>query len=147
MLLRSSVGIFSYGLRIFSKPGPREYYPHLCEQRNSVNDSDDARRKYILGKRDKTAPHFVPKDHDSGPFKLICDVFRPGNILFREDTLEILAVMDWEWTYAGPYQFLFSPPPWLILENPTSWTTFSESLCQNKFLLLLKSLGYEEAER
>jgi hypothetical protein len=55
--------------------------------------------------------------------------------------------MDWEWTYAGPYQFLFSPPPWLILENPTSWTTSGESLYQTKFLLLLKSLEDEEVER
>lgn len=94
---------------------------HLREQRNSIDDVDDARRKYFLRQQVKSlAPHFVSKNYDSGPFKLICDDFRPGNILVKEDTLEIVAVVDWEWTYASPYQFLFSPPSWLILENPTS---------------------------
>ena len=68
---------------------------HLREQRNSIDDIDDARRKYILRQRVKSlAPHFVSKNYDSGPFKLICDDFRPGNILVKEDTLEIIAVID-----------------------------------------------------
>ncbi|EPE35702.1 Protein kinase-like (PK-like) [Glarea lozoyensis ATCC 20868] len=94
---------------------------HLREQRNSIDDADDARRKYLLRNRVKSlAPHFVAEKYDSGPFKLICDDFRPGNILVNEETLEIVSVIDWEWAYAGPYQFLYSPPSWLILENPTS---------------------------
>jgi hypothetical protein len=121
---------------------------HLREQRNSVDDIDDARRKYILRQRVKSlAPHFVSKNYDSGPFKLICDDFRPGNILVKEDTLEIIAVIDWEWTYAGPYQFLFSPPSWLILEPPTSWTSSSEARYHTKFLIFLRSLEEEEAQR
>lgn len=92
-------------------------------------------------------PHFVSNNYDSGPFKLICDDFRPGNILVKEDTLEIVAVVDWEWTYAGPYQFLFSPPSWLILENPTSWTSSDEARYQTKFLIFLKSLEEAEAQR
>ena len=121
---------------------------HLREQRNSIDDADDARRKYSLRQRVKSlAPHFVSKNYDSGPFKLICDDFRPGNILVKEDTLEIVAVVDWEWTYAGPYQFLFSPPSWLILENPTSWTSSGEARYQTKFLIFLKSLEEEEAQR
>ncbi len=121
---------------------------HLREQRNSVDDADDARCKYLLRQRVKSlAPYFVSENYDHGPFKLICDDFRPGNILVKEDTLEIVAVVDWEWTYAGPYQFLFSPPPWLILENPTSWTTSGEARYQKKFLMFLKSLEEEEAQR
>lgn len=121
---------------------------HLRKQRNSVDDTDDARRKYSLRKRVKSlAPYFVSKNYDSGPFKIICDDFRPGNILVKEDTLEIVAVVDWEWTYAGPYQFLFSPPSWLILENPTSWTSSGEARYQAKFLIFLKSLEEEEVQR
>ncbi|KAF4624225.1 hypothetical protein G7Y89_g13947 [Cudoniella acicularis] len=121
---------------------------HLREQRNSIDGAVDARRKYILRQRVKSlAPHFVSKSYDSGPFKLICDDFRPGNILVREDTLEIVAVIDWEWTYAGPYQFLFSPPSWLILENPTSWTSSGEARYQTHFLIFLKALEGEEAQR
>ncbi|KAH9211485.1 kinase-like domain-containing protein [Leptodontidium sp. 2 PMI_412] len=121
---------------------------HLHEQRNSIDDVDDARHKYCLRQRVKSiAPHFVSNNYDSGPFKLICDDFRPGNILVKEDTLEIVAVVDWEWTYAGPYQFLFSPPSWLILENPTSWTSSDKARYQTKFLIFLKSLEEAEAQR
>ncbi|KAI9733758.1 MAG: hypothetical protein M1818_007172 [Claussenomyces sp. TS43310] len=121
---------------------------HLREQRNYIDNVDDARRKYSLCQRVKSlAPHFVSKNYDSGPLKLICDDFRPRNILVQEDTLEIVAVVDWEWTYAGPYQSLFSPPSWLILENPTSWTSSSEARYQTKFLIFLKSLEEEEAQR
>ena len=68
---------------------------YLCEQRNSVDDINDARRKYILCQRVKSlAPYFVSKNYDSGPFKLICDNFRLGNILVKEDTLEIIVVID-----------------------------------------------------
>jgi hypothetical protein len=121
---------------------------HLREQRNSIDDIQDARRKYILRQRVKSlAPHFVSPNYDSGPFKLICDDFRPGNILVKEDTLKIAAVVDWEWAYTGPYQFLFSPPSWLILENPTSWTTSGEARYKKNFLIFLKSLEEEEAQR
>jgi hypothetical protein len=56
-------------------------------------------------------------------------------------------VIDWEWTYAGPYQFLFSPPSWLILERPTSWTSSGEARYRAQLLVFLKSLEEEEAQR
>lgn len=56
-------------------------------------------------------------------------------------------MIDWEWTYTAPYQFLFSPPSWLILANPTSWTNRSEALYKAKFPIFLKSLEEEEAQR
>jgi hypothetical protein len=66
---------------------------HLREQRNSTDDVHDARRKYILRQRIQSlAPHFVSKDYDSGPFKLICDDFGPGNILVKEDTPPVSAL-------------------------------------------------------
>jgi len=120
---------------------------HLFEQRNSVDDIYDARRKYILRQRVKNLiPYFVAPEYDSGPFKLLCDDFHPGNILVNND-MEVVAVIDWEWTYAGPYQFVYSPPPWLILENPTSWTDRSEALYKAKFPLFLRALEEEEVRR
>lgn len=91
--------------------------------------------------------HFVSQKYDSGPFKLICDDFRPGNILVNKDTLEVLAVIDLEWTYAGPNQFLFSPPNWLILQKPISWTTNSRDQYHSKFRIFLECLEDEEAAR
>jgi hypothetical protein len=92
-------------------------------------------------------PYFVAKDYDSKSFKLLCNDFRPGNILINKDTLKIVAVIDWEWTYTALYQFLFSLLSWLILSNPTSWTSRSETLYKAKFLIFLKSLEEEEAQR
>ncbi|KAH6716202.1 hypothetical protein BKA61DRAFT_631645 [Leptodontidium sp. MPI-SDFR-AT-0119] len=85
---------------------------HLCEQLNSVDDEDDAKRKYTYCSIFKALlPRF-----------LICDDFRPGNMLVnnRRD-LKIVGVIDWEWAYAGSYQLLFSPPRWLLLKRPDAW--------------------------
>jgi hypothetical protein len=65
----------------------------------------------------------------------------------NSETLEIIGMLDVEWTYAGPYQFLYSPPSWLILQNPTSWTSSNEALYQQKFLVFLRSLEEEEVQR
>lgn len=47
---------------------------HLAEQRNSVSDDDDARRKIILRRQLKALiPSFVVKEHNHGPLKLYCD--------------------------------------------------------------------------
>jgi hypothetical protein len=67
-------------------------------------------------------PRFVSDKHDHGPFKLICDDFRFGNILVNNVTdLKIVAVVDWEWAYAAPYQMLYSPPRWLLIKKPIRW--------------------------
>jgi hypothetical protein len=114
---------------------------HLSDQQHSIDDADDARRKYIIRQCVRRLwPYFVLTRYDASPFKLLCDDFRPGNILMQENPLEILALIDLEWTYAAPYQFLFSPPNWLILEEPTSWTASSEARFQAKFQLFLQSL-------
>ncbi|KAG9244999.1 phosphotransferase [Calycina marina] len=55
-----------------------------------------------------------------GPFRLWADDFRPGNILV-DDSDDIVAVIDWELTYAGPTQFMLDCPWWLLLEVPESW--------------------------
>ncbi|KAF1989608.1 hypothetical protein K402DRAFT_460956 [Aulographum hederae CBS 113979] len=93
------------------------------------------------------SPHFVTEKHNSGPFTLFCDDFRPGNILVNPDTFEILAVIDLEWTYAAPYQFLYSPPKWVIIERTCSWTTHSLALYQTKLQLFLQAFEDEEASR
>ncbi|THW08543.1 hypothetical protein D6D24_09119 [Aureobasidium pullulans] len=121
---------------------------HLHKQRNSIDDAADARRKFILRCRmEALVPYFTSKTHDSGPFKLFCDDFRFGNVLIDENTLEFTGVIDWEWTYAAPQQFLFSAPSWLILERPTSWTENGESRYKDNFTVFLRCLGEEEEKR
>ena len=59
-------------------------------------------------------------EFDKGPFKLWCDDLRPANVLVDEDD-NMAAVIDWEFTYAAPADFTFSPPWWLLLKEPDQW--------------------------
>jgi hypothetical protein len=61
-----------------------------------------------------------PAPNRSGPFRLWCDDFRPANALLGPDD-DVAAVIDWEFTYAGPTQFILDPPWWLLFETPEMW--------------------------
>ncbi|KAF5974580.1 hypothetical protein FBULB1_7716 [Fusarium bulbicola] len=49
------------------------------------------------------------------------DDFRAGNILLNESN-DIAALIDWEYTYAGPTQFFLDLPWWLLLETAEMWS-------------------------
>lgn len=55
-----------------------------------------------------------------GPFRLWCDNFRAGNVLLNEFN-DIVAVIDWEFAYIGPAQFVLDLPWWLLLDVPEMW--------------------------
>jgi hypothetical protein len=42
-------------------------------------------------------------------------------MLIDEETLEITAVLDLEFTNAMPAQFTYDPPWWLLLLGPDMW--------------------------
>jgi len=42
-------------------------------------------------------------------------------IVNNEQDLQIIGVIDWEWSYAGPCQLFSSPPHWLLLDAPNHW--------------------------
>ncbi|KAJ6031710.1 hypothetical protein N7540_002442 [Penicillium herquei] len=95
---------------------------HLIYQRNdAIESADDCRRKFVARQlfyklaRDKRLTNF-----HNGPFKLWCDDLRPANILLNNE-LQIVGVVDWEFTYAAPAEFSFAPPWWLLIETPESW--------------------------
>lgn len=67
-----------------------------------------------------TERRIASPDGESGPFKLWCDDFRPANILVDAD-YRIVGVIDWEFTYAAPVEFTYSPPWWLLLVMPEEW--------------------------
>lgn len=98
---------------------------HLKHQRNDAVDSTiDCRRKYIARKLFRRLVDErqlnTPATHDNGPFKLWCDDLRPANVLLNAD-LQIVGVIDWEFTYAAPAEFSHAPPWWLLLEQPEYW--------------------------
>ena len=100
-------------------------FMHLTTQRNDAVDSeDDCRSKYVarklfckLATENRLRDHTIP---DCGAFKLFCDDLRPTNVLL-DDNMNITAVIDWEFTYAAPLEFTYSPPWWLLLEMPEEW--------------------------
>src|SRR5271163_3946715 len=58
---------------------------------------------------------------DTGPFKPFCDDLQPSNMLADPKTLQITAVLDFEFTNAMPAQFAYDPPWWLLLLGPDMW--------------------------
>ncbi|KAI3391712.1 hypothetical protein diail_6876, partial [Diaporthe ilicicola] len=58
----------------------------------------------------------------AGSFRLWCDDFRPSNALLdRAEDDKLAGVIDWEFTYAAPAQFVLDPPWWLLFETPEMW--------------------------
>ncbi|KAF5532623.1 aromatic-amino-acid decarboxylase [Fusarium mexicanum] len=62
-----------------------------------------------------------PCPSNSDCFRLWGDDFRAGNILLNESD-DIAALIDWEYTYAGPTQFFLDPPWWLLLQTAEMWS-------------------------
>ncbi|KAJ5565719.1 hypothetical protein N7535_007357 [Penicillium sp. DV-2018c] len=97
---------------------------HLIHQRNDAVDSaDDCRRKYIarlLFRKLAREGRLTTSSTDLGPFNIWCDDLRPSNVLVNEH-LQIVGVVDWEFTYTAPVEFSYAPPWWLLLEQPEYW--------------------------
>lgn len=122
---------------------------HLYKQRNSVDDSTDAALKYrYWNAAYHLAPQISSPEYYDGPFKLICDDFTPANMIVNNATdLKIVAVLDWEWSYAGPQQIFWSPPFWLILSPPTEWSKCDERLERYESNLTIYQSILEEEEK
>ncbi|EEP77854.1 predicted protein [Uncinocarpus reesii 1704] len=153
---------------IASEPFPAQTFPstpeyfeclaelhivHLTSQRNSIFDSRDCREKFAArGLLKNIISVFIEEKEANGPFKIFCDGFGPGNFLINPETLEITGVIDWEFTYAAPPQFLASAPEWLLLQRPAEWIrdrgfdSFMEAYLP-KLELFLGCLERQEAER
>lgn len=100
---------------------------HLLKQRNSIDDADDARLKFISRRLVQvTTSKYISKEHDD-LFALFCDDFRPSNFIL-DDEVKIWRI-DLEWTYAAPYQTSIRPHACLYFVTPVgslkcqvSWT-------------------------
>lgn len=80
---------------------------NLEQQRNSISDSEDGRLKFAARHLMKSiALNFISRFTDNhGPFKLFSDDLCPHNVLVDGSTLQVTAVIDWEFCYAAPAQF------------------------------------------
>jgi len=117
---------------------------HLRENPNSVNDETEARDAYLsLHALKAMAGHFTSRD-DKNVYKLFGDDIHFGNILVDPETFQITAVLDFEFWYIAPAQFLNSPPPWLMLKEPWEWDHNDEEEYKVKLRSYTKIMEEEE---
>jgi Phosphotransferase enzyme family len=97
-----------------------EHLIHLQTQQNLADDAEDAQRRFIARHR---FAQLIPKYciEDAGLFKPFCDDLQPSNMLVDPKTLQITAVLDFEFTNTMPAQFVYDPPWWLLLLGPDMW--------------------------
>lgn len=115
----------------------------IFQHNDLVKSEEDCRNKYVarvlfrnLAKQGKLSRFGFSQDNwsaqskttratcdapsASSGFRLWCDDLRPVSFLV-DDQNDILAAIDWEFTYAAPTQFALDPPWWLLLEMPEMW--------------------------
>ncbi|KND87285.1 hypothetical protein TOPH_08061 [Tolypocladium ophioglossoides CBS 100239] len=96
----------------------------LSFQRNQAIESPaDCRKNYIarqLFRKLAAEGRLADREFRQGPSKLWCDDLRPANVLVNKEH-QVAAVIEWEFSYAAPAKFLFSPPWWLLLTAPEDW--------------------------
>ncbi|KAH0599418.1 hypothetical protein MHUMG1_02205 [Metarhizium humberi] len=118
----------------------------IFQHNDAVSSEDDCRNKYVarqvfrrLAKQGRLSTFGFQQDSWSAQsckilpstlcpappgthsFRLWGDDFRAGNILLTESD-EIAALIDWEFTYAAPTQFILDPPWWLLIETAEMWS-------------------------
>ncbi|KID96571.1 Protein kinase-like domain protein, partial [Metarhizium majus ARSEF 297] len=104
----------------YLKSVARQHLDHVWAQRNIADDPEIAQARFIARRQ---LPRLIPKYciHDTGPFLLFCDDMRPSNMLVHPETLQITAMLDFEFTNAMPAQFTYDPPWWLLISGPEVW--------------------------
>lgn len=121
---------------------------HLKAQRVGGMQATELRRRYIARcafRRLAREGHFS-RHGDRGPFPLVNDDFRPANVLSNAK-FQVAGTVDWEFTYAGPREFAYSAPAWLLLELPEYWPDGLEDWTLNyekRFLVFLAAMRERE---
>jgi hypothetical protein len=92
---------------------------HLETQRTAAYDAKDITWGRYVARHcfAKLIPTYGMID-DAGPHRLFCDDMRPSNMLINPETMEITALLDFEFTNVMPAQFAYDLPWWLILRDP-----------------------------
>lgn len=118
----------------------------IFQHNDVITSEDDCRNKYVarqifrrLAKQGKLScfgfsndkwsaqscrvpsSSLLPAPSGTQEFRLWGDDFRAGNILLTDND-DIAALIDWEYTYAAPTQFILDPPWWLLIETAEMWS-------------------------
>ncbi len=85
----------------------------FTKARNAVcNKADAEQLTYCLERFQDFLQTWLDEDLEKGPFVLTHGDFRPVNLLVDLNTLDLVAVLNWEWSSVVPLQ-MFTPPMWL----------------------------------
>ncbi|KAI1944149.1 hypothetical protein LOZ12_004268 [Ophidiomyces ophidiicola] len=96
-------------------------FNEFYHRRDSVYDEEDARCYiYSLYLAQGVIMEWIRPEFNHGPFILMHKDLRPCNIIV-DDNLNIISVLDWEWSHTVPTQ-LFVPPSWLTRRTLLSIT-------------------------
>lgn len=96
-----------------------QHWQQFATQPNSVYGEKRGEQNYIFHKALEalTERHVWP-EYERGPFKLICDDLGPANMIVdNTQDLNIVGVIDLEWSYIGPAQLLATAPWWILQER------------------------------
>ncbi|KAL3427043.1 phosphotransferase [Phlyctema vagabunda] len=117
----------------------------VFQHNDIVTTEDDCRNKYLarhlfyklarqgrlstFGFREDTwsaqseqqSQSLLPAPDCVDSFRIWCDDLRPANMLLN-DSDDIVALIDWEFAYIAPTQFILDPPWWLLLDVPEMWS-------------------------
>lgn len=85
-------------------------------------------------------------NHRGDDFRLFCDDFTAGNILFDKE-FNVVGLGDWEFTYAAPLEYQCCLASWLILSKPHTWTQEDYNLYCKQLELFLEVLEEEEMKK
>lgn len=123
-----------------------ELWTHLYTQRNICETKEDARQRFIARHR---LAQLIPKYciDDGLSFRLFSDDLGPFNMLADPMTLQITAVLDFEFTNAMPAQYLHDVPSWLLLASPHCWLERDDKTSFEKLFVPQMELFIHEVER
>ncbi|RAL02216.1 phosphotransferase family protein [Aspergillus ibericus CBS 121593] len=103
----------------------RQHLSHLrLQEHDAVSSEEDCRKKFTARCLFLNITKKLGTEHTQGPFRLYCDDFRPSNILIDLDTtrgFRVSGVIDWEFTYTAPAEFIQVAPWWLLLQSLEDW--------------------------
>lgn len=115
--------------------------------RSSVTDKEQGEDAlYHLHLFCEYAKGWVDSSRDQGPFVLVHGDFEPFNLIVNDD-MQIISVLDWEWSRVVPLQY-FKPPIWLKNPDPTNLAyDFVYEDYLKKFDQLLEIVRVREREK
>ncbi|KAG9229911.1 hypothetical protein BJ875DRAFT_537459 [Amylocarpus encephaloides] len=100
---------------------PAEHFTTMATQHTVAHDARDITWGRYVARHcfAQLIPTYGLID-DAGAHRLFCDDMRPSNMLVNPETMEITALLDFEFTNVMPAQFAYDLPWWLLLRDPAS---------------------------